>query len=213
MPNLEPTSAINQNSSSESLPRDGKIRAYINQPHPRPLAGPWHCGWALDFHSSFNGSDWNRSGIGELTFRLKYQGDLSVLSSLADYAVLLIKEHKELGRVDYILPIPPSKQREVDPVNAFSVELANRIGIPVQSILIKMRATQPQKEMKTLAQKRDNIAGAFSLSEDVKGKRFLVIDDLFNSGATLEEVTHLLMQSGAQRVCILTLTRTIHADT
>jgi predicted amidophosphoribosyltransferase len=39
------------------------------------------------------------------------------------------------------------------------------------------------------------------------------VDDLFDSGATLEEITRVLSQAGAKRVCVLTLTRTIHSDT
>jgi predicted amidophosphoribosyltransferase len=39
------------------------------------------------------------------------------------------------------------------------------------------------------------------------------VDDLFDSGATLEEITHLLLRSGAVRVNVLTLTRSIHTDT
>jgi predicted amidophosphoribosyltransferase len=66
--------------------------------------------------------------------------------------------------------------------------------------------------MRTLAQKRANVAGAFKVQGDVRGKRLLLVDDLYDSGATLEEVTRVLRQAGAARVCVLTLTRTIHAD-
>jgi predicted amidophosphoribosyltransferase len=46
----------------------------------------------------------------------------------------------------------------------------------------------------------------------VDGKRLLVVDDLFDSGATLEETVRLLKGAGAAQVCVLTLTRTIHSD-
>ncbi|MCX6035843.1 MAG: phosphoribosyltransferase family protein, partial [Chloroflexi bacterium] len=65
---------------------------------------------------------------------------------------------------------------------------------------------------KTLAQKRANVAGAFTLCGEVKGKRILLVDDLFDSGATLDEISRLLEQNGARRVNVLTLTRTIHSD-
>jgi len=56
------------------------------------------------------------------------------------------------------------------------------------------------------------VSGAFDLQSPIKGKRLLVVDDLFDSGATLEEITHLLRRAGATRICVLTLTRTIHSD-
>jgi ATP-dependent DNA helicase RecQ len=82
----------------------------------------------------------------------------------------------------------------------------------MQTSLVKTRQTQPQKEMQTLVQKRDNVAGAFAINGDITGKRILIVDDLFDSGATLEEITCLLLKHQAARVNVLTLTRTIHAD-
>ena len=82
----------------------------------------------------------------------------------------------------------------------------------MQTSLVKTRQTQPQKEMQTLVQKRDNVAGAFAINGDITGKRILIVDDLFDSGATLEEITCLLLKHQASRVNVLTLTRTIHAD-
>jgi len=52
----------------------------------------------------------------------------------------------------------------------------------------------------------------FDYKTSIKGKRVLVVDDLFDSGATLEEVTKLLKQAGADTVNVLTITRTIHSE-
>jgi predicted amidophosphoribosyltransferase len=82
----------------------------------------------------------------------------------------------------------------------------------VQPCVFKTRQTKPQKEMQTLPQKRDNVAGAFALNNVINGKSILLIDDLFDSGTTLEEITKVLFRSKAARVYVLTLTRTIHAD-
>ncbi|GAP12628.1 ATP-dependent DNA helicase, RecQ family [Longilinea arvoryzae] len=188
------------------------VDAFLTRPHPRPLNGPWDCGWSLDFHSHFSGGDWARSGVGDLTYRLKYEGDLSVLPALVDHALHLLQTHPELGRVNAVLPVPPSLDRPNDPVRAFCSALSSTIKMPLQSGLIKARPTRPQKELKSLAQKRANVCGAFALQADVHGKRLLVVDDLFDSGATLEEITGLLRKHGAAGVHVLTLTRTIHSD-
>ena len=100
----------------------------------------------------------------------------------------------------------------MNPVYAFCKALAGKINVPVYTLVIKNRQTQPQKELKTLAQKRANVADAFRLQGEVKGKRILLVDDLFNSGATLDEITRLLLTHGAARINVLTLTRTIHSD-
>jgi ATP-dependent DNA helicase RecQ len=97
-------------------------------------------------------------------------------------------------------------------VSSFVEALAQRIGLESLPVLIKSRQTAPQKEMHTLAQKKVNVAGAFELKSPIKGKRLLIVDDLFDSGATLEEITRILRRAGAVQVCVLTLTRTIHSD-
>jgi ATP-dependent DNA helicase RecQ len=188
------------------------VAAFLARPHPRPLTGPWHAGWALGFHSCFAGAEWSRSPVGELAYRLKYQNDLSALPPLVEQALALCAEHPELADVDAIVPVPPSTPRPSDPVSALADALGTRLGRPVRPVLVKTRNTKPQKEMHTLAQKRANVAGAFAVRGDVRGQRLLILDDLYDSGATLEEVCRVLRQAGAARLCVLTLTRTIHTD-
>ena len=193
-------------------PGADQVESFLTSSHPRPLTGPWQCGWALGFHSRYSGGEWARSGVGDLTYRLKYEGDASVLPALVAQALDLACAHTELAKVDAILPVPPSTQRPTDPVLSFSQALGQKTGLPVQPWLVKTRQTQPQKELKTLAQKRANVHGAFGLKGDVRGKRLLVVDDLFDSGATLDEITRLLRLNGAAAVKVLTLSRTIHSD-
>ena len=192
------------------------IAAFLARPHPRPLAGPWQAGWALGFHSRFAGADWSRSEVGDLAYRLKYQSDRSALSPLVEQALALCAEHPELADVEAIVPVPPSTPRPFDPVSVLAEELGQRLSRPVRPVLVKTRRTAPQKEMRTLAQKRANVAGAFAVpgarQSEIRGQRLLVLDDLYDSGATLEEVCRVLRQAGAARLYVLTLTRTIHAD-
>ena len=78
--------------------------------------------------------------------------------------------------------------------------------------ITRTRPTRPQKEISTLAQKRANVAGAFAASGEARGKRVLMVDDLYDSGATLDEAARVLRAAGASSICVLTLTRTIHSD-
>jgi ATP-dependent DNA helicase RecQ len=197
----------------DSTPRQSDaIDSFLNKPHPRPLVGSWQQGWALGFHSRISGADWSRSGVGDLTYRLKYDSDTTVLPALVQQTLDLFAAHPEMGQADFIIPVPSSTERKVSPVHAFCEALAGKIKLPVQSVVAKSRQTQPQKEMQTLAQKRANVTGAFSMCGNISEKRILLVDDLFDSGATLDEITKLLLKHGAFRVNVLTLTRTIHSD-
>lgn len=188
------------------------VASFLARAHPRPLAGPWQAGWALGAHSRFAGAEWGRTRLGELAYRLKYLGDTRALAPLVEQAHALCQAHPELADVDALVPVPASTPRPQHPVQAVARALGARLGRPVWPVLAKVRPTQPQKEMRTLAQKRANVAGAFALRGDVRGKALLVIDDLYDSGETLREVARVLRAGGAARLCVLTLTRTIHAD-
>ncbi len=189
-----------------------QIENFLSQSHPRPLQGPWQDGWALGYHSSFTGGDWVRSPVGELIYRLKYQADLTVLPVLLDRAADLFSSQPHLVQVDVIIPTPSTFLRACDPVSVFAHALAQRLNLKVLPAVIKSRQTEPQKEFNTLAQKRANVRGAFALKEPVNKLRVLLVDDLFDSGATLEEITNLLQKAGAARIYVLTMTRTIHTD-
>jgi orotate phosphoribosyltransferase-like protein len=203
---------VSSRQTTQAVAQDDQIKSFLNKPHPGQLVGPWHCGWSLGFHSRFSGGDWQRSAVGDLTYRLKYQGDLTSLPMLVEQTLQVIAMHPELAQVDVIAPVPPSQQRATDPVLAFCAALSDKIKLPVQTKIVKIRPTQPQKELKTLAQKRANVKNAFALSSGTKGQRILLVDDLFDSGATLDEITQLLIEHDAARVNVLTLTRTIHSD-
>jgi predicted amidophosphoribosyltransferase len=56
------------------------------------------------------------------------------------------------------------------------------------------------------------VAGAFSVTppEAVRGRRVLLVDDLYDSGATLTECAHALTRAGAREVYVVTAVKTIH---
>ena len=105
-----------------------------------------------------------------------------------------------------------SNNSEYEPVRLFVEKLCGRIQKPVCPALIKVRETRPQKSMKTAFQKVMNVSGAFSVRSGitVAGKNLLLIDDLFDSGATINECAKMLKASSAQNVFALALTKTNH---
>jgi hypothetical protein len=206
---IEDQSAYRYSPESDTDP----VTDFLSRPHPRPLTGPWLAGWALDFHSRYDGDVASRSLIGDLVFRYKYDGERQLAQDLARRWIDLLRAHPELPPFDAVISVPPSQQRASDPMTVLAQALAALLNIPARTnVLVKTRATRPQKEMTSLAQKRANVAGAFALQGDVCGKRILLIDDLYDSGATLEEAAKVLSRGGVGGIVVLTLTKTIHSD-
>lgn len=207
------TRASAQAASRDDEVRNDPVAAFLSRPHPRPLKGPWLAGWALDFHSRYDGDVASRSTVGELVFRYKYGNEHQLAPDLAGRWAELLAAHPELPQFDAVIPVPPSTRRDFDPVSNLAEALAVQLKVPVlENVLIKTRVTQPQKEMKSLAQKQANVAGAFALRGNIRGQHVILLDDLYDSGATLEEAARVLARGGAASLIVLTLTKTIHSD-
>ena len=186
---------------------------------PRAIAGPWKAGFTLDEHtvsSDFLGYneqghavyDTVRSEVGELVYRLKYQGDQSTAPRLARVVAEFISSKKLL--IEVVVPLPPSKQRSVQPVRSIAASVAKRLDIAYDSrALRKVRESPELKSMTELKDRRAALAGAFIASaEALEGKSVLLLDDLYRSGASMEEAARAIRKSGAKAVYALALTRT-----
>ena len=194
---------------------DDAIVRFLSSSRPKPLRGPWRVGFALDFNSKFAGARWERTELGEWVYRFKYGGEQSVVEQLAARLADFIRTQSAM-RTQFIIPIPSTKkERPYDPVPLLARALGKAICVTVsETALVKTRATELQKAMMNLAQKQANMRGAFCVAEAnaVCGKHVLLLDDFYDSGATLVEATHVLLAAGAAEVYVLTVTKTIHAD-
>lgn len=188
--------------------------------NPRSIAGPWKKGFTLDDHtldSVFLGHDDNgkpkfettRSEIGELLYLSKYQSRRDLFTKLASAAAHFL-EAKGIV-VDIIVPLPPSKQRSVQPVVAIAKELAGLRGTGfAPKALVKVKNTAELKSLADVEERARQLKDAFSANPDiVKGKTVLLFDDLYRSGASMEAAANELIKSGgAMAVYALALTRT-----
>ncbi len=75
-------------------------------------------------------------------------------------------------------------------------------------IFVRNRWTDPQVNLKR-KERIENIKGAFTVPDPskIKGKRILIVDDVYTTGATADECSKALLHGGAEYVDILTLAR------
>ena len=96
-----------------------------------------------------------------------------------------------------------------------SVLLARQISrvydIPLDPFTLQRhRETPPQTQLNE-AERRKNMRGAFTVDADrpVTGKNILLVDDVYTSGATVNECSRTLKKHGAKDVYVLTLARAV----
>ena len=87
--------------------------------------------------------------------------------------------------------------------------LASRLGLPLKSNLVKKtRITAPQFELSP-KQRLKNVKGAFKLQGKLAYKHLAIVDDVITTGSTLNEITRILKQAGAESVVAWACARTI----
>ena len=189
--------------------------------HPRKIRGKWADGYALDLHttsSTFLGYDGYghpqfetvRSELGELLYKLKYRADPSAVDSIAETAAEFLTEKSRVN-VDLILPVPPSNTgRKRQPVLEVATAISERTGIELcLDGLVKVKQTPQLKDVFDFKERVAALEGAFAVEKaKIQGKRVLLFDDLFRSGAAMNTITECLMTGGVEVVYALTLTRT-----
>ena len=78
---------------------------------------------------------------------------------------------------------------------------------PVET-LRKTADNPPQSGLEDAAARRANVLGVYeAVPENVRGRRFLLVDDILTTGATLTECVRVLREAGAADVVCLTLAR------
>jgi predicted amidophosphoribosyltransferase len=176
---------------------------------PSRLPGPWADGYAVERHhtlsSEFIGHDSfgnpqfdsKRSELGELIFRLKNRNDRNTHDSIADTAVEFLKGWGIA--FDLIVPMPPSRKRAAyQPVPEIAAAIGARMSVPLVGAVSKIKDTPQLKDIYDYQERIKLLQDAFeSDPEVVRGRRILLIDDLYRSGATANLVTQSLLSAAA----------------
>ena len=148
-----------------------------------------------------------RTELGELVYRLKYRGDQSAVAPIAQAAVDFVREWSP--DIDVIVPTPPSKTRAVQPLFQIADELGRLLSRPVDKTSVRKFKATPELKNVDYAKRLELLGGAHSIEGDaLRGRRVLLLDDLYQSGATLNAIARLLKDAGGvSSVFALALTR------
>lgn len=114
------------------------------------------------------------------------------------------------NRFDLILFVPPTESGNL--VKNFAYKIGNALDTPVAEILEKTRKTAAQKVFENTYGKTENVKDAFRITGDINGKSILLIDDIYDSGATIKAIGGMLMKNGAKEVAPLVIAKTVGGD-
>jgi len=145
--------------------------------------------------------------------RYKYNRDVGLARPLA--ALMLERCPLPAAAYDVITPVPLHVKRlrwrgfNQAQLLAHALARTSRVAIDALS-LQRVRPTVPQVQLNE-AERRRNVARAFAVARPthVRGRHILLVDDVYTTGATVEECSHALLKAGAAAVDVLVLARAV----
>lgn len=158
--------------------------------------------------------------------RLKYDGMIGLADPLGNLFADALRSEPFFARpspgatnssrqFDLVVPVPlhPSRQRArgFNQAEALARTLGEQCEYPVLTNIIKrVRRTSTQTTMSSEARAM-NVRGAFAVVDrgSLFQKNVLLVDDVLTSTATAREIARVLMEAGANCVCVVALARSI----
>lgn len=149
-----------------------------------------------------------------LVLSLKYYGN----TYMSRYIAQVMRDKLEFEQLsaDYIIPVPLHKKRMrirgFNQAEKIASYLSERTNIPIIDCVKRNRNTkrlyalnkfQREKELKNAFEVKDG-------SEEIVGKNIILVDDIFTTGTTVNEISKKLKIYGVDEIIVLTfLTRNI----
>lgn len=149
-----------------------------------------------------------RSPIGELEQRAKYAGDLRArvqLSAVMKHAFDRLHNARGLSA---ILSVPPSNVGQASLPNLLAAQLSANVGIPDLTSELAWNGLKGSiKEMGVDEKWGALEAVGLTVGNAVAGKDLLLIDDMYQSGATAHFVASRLRSAGANEIHLLAVSK------
>jgi ComF family protein len=161
--------------------------------------------------------------VTKLIHCFKYKGKIQLARPLGELLLTAFTRFWDINTIDMILPVPLHSSRlrrrgfnQASLLIRYWYRIADRHFCDLSHIriaddlLIRTVPTAPQSALGRV-QRRRNIQSAFGLGgkEQIGGKKILLIDDVYTTGATVSECSRLLLNGGARQVDVLTLARAV----
>lgn len=151
--------------------------------------------------------------VRELIHSLKFEGLQEAVPTLATLTVATMKTFglppawHAVAKSDWSLvpiPLPPMRHRMrgYNQSELLARAISTPLGLTVENIIVRHGLQQPQSDLKDKNKRHDNVKGVFSVrpNASIQRKVFVLVDDVYTSGATMEECAKALKRAGAKEV-------------
>ncbi len=148
--------------------------------------------------------------IKDLIYRFKYYGERRLMYSLVEIMYKQMPIILQKIKWDGLIPVPMHserlKQRGFNQALLLAEGLAFYLNLSCCDWVVRVTATEPQNKL-GLEERHQNLEGVFGLkhNQQIKGGKWLIIDDILTTGTTVNQVARVLRAEGANFIGIYTL--------
>lgn len=153
--------------------------------------------------------------VKDIVHQLKYRRWTSLSEVIRPILISYIKNIQLSGEDYIIVPIPlhPERRRErgFNQAELIGSLISETTGIPMRTdILARVKKTKPQAELKDYNDRASNTAGAFEAKPDeyLIDKNIILTDDVYTSGATMDDAYRALNLAGAKKITAFVFAKT-----
>ena len=182
----------------------------------RPQSSGILCSSCVSWQAEIDGirSPFRFEGVArQAIHQLKYRNIRALAAPLARLLYNYLASNSLPGNILVPVPLHRKRLRErgYNQSSLLVQKLSKLTNLPrADNSLTRQRHALPQTQTNTVAERRNNVAGAFTCRDQrLKGRQVLLIDDVATSGATLDACAVALKAAGASSVWGLTLAREI----
>lgn len=147
-------------------------------------------------------------------YMLKYKfNSEAYISNFFAKQILKNKKASEiLNLYDIIIPVPMDKNKKrnrgYNQTELITKIISENLGIiEDKKSLIKLRKTQTQSTL-SKEERKNNIKNAYLVNnKNIKHKRIILLDDIYTTGATINEISQKLKQAGVKEILVLVIAK------
>ena len=143
--------------------------------------------------------------VRRLVHRLKYESVRAAAVPLAMQMVFLPSGEEEI-----IVPVPTDRKRErqrgFNQSSLLAKHIAKELGMKMETALVRTKTRRPQTGL-SAGERQENLVGCMAASDAVNGRRVLLVDDVYTTGATVCEAARALREAGARSVGVFAAAR------
>ena len=143
----------------------------------------------------------------------KYKSFKNLAPVLGEILIKYIENCKLKIENFIIVPVPLHKKRQrergFNQAKLLAEIIAKNLNLELKDCLKRVKNTKPQSQLKDGEKRQSNVFNCFSAAnpDSIKGKKIILVDDVFTSGATMNEAVKILKSNGAKRIIALVLAK------